>query len=100
MPWLAHYNSKIDQRIGKVKITKCPEECRKQQRLKQGKLGWQKQKEKEKEEEEKKQKEKKPKKRIIVVKRMAEEQRIWNKKKEVVKSEKKAKKLALSKFHK
>jgi len=45
MLWLAHHNSEIDWRIGEVKMTRCPEECEKQWRLKQGKSGWQKQKE-------------------------------------------------------
>ena len=52
--WLAHYNPEINQRTGEVKMTSCPEECEKQQRPKQGKLGWQKQKEKEKKEEKEK----------------------------------------------
>ena len=39
MPWLAHHNSEIDWRIGEVKMTKCSEECGKQWRLVQGKLG-------------------------------------------------------------
>ena len=43
MSWLAHYNSEIDWRIGEVKMTRCLEECGKQWRPKQGKLGWQKQ---------------------------------------------------------
>ena len=30
IPWLACYNSEIDWRTGKVKITRCPKECRKQ----------------------------------------------------------------------
>ena len=51
MPWLAHYNSKIDWKTGEVKMTRCPEECGKQWRLKQGKSGWQKQKEEEAKEE-------------------------------------------------
>ena len=51
---LAHHNHEIDWRIEKVKMMRCPEECRKQWRPKQGKLGWQKQKEKEKKEEERK----------------------------------------------
>ena len=52
MPWLAYHNPEIDWRIGKVKMMKCPEECGKQQRPKQGKLGQQKQKKEEKKEEE------------------------------------------------
>ena len=35
----AHHNPKINQRTGEVKMTRCPEKCRKQQRPKQGKLG-------------------------------------------------------------
>ena len=45
MSQLIHYNSKINQRIGEVKITRCPEKYRKQ-----GKSGWQKQKKEEKKE--------------------------------------------------
>ena len=30
MPWLAHHNPEIDWRTGKVKMTRCPEECGKQ----------------------------------------------------------------------
>jgi len=30
MPWLAHHNPEIDWRTGKVKITRCLEECGKQ----------------------------------------------------------------------
>ena len=47
MPQLAHYNPEINQRIGEVKITRCPEEHEKQQRPKQGKSGQEKQKEEE-----------------------------------------------------
>ena len=32
MLWLAHYNLEIDWRMGKVKMTRCPEECGKQWR--------------------------------------------------------------------
>ena len=42
MLWLAHYNPEIDWRIGKVKITRCPEECGKQWRLEQEKSDWEK----------------------------------------------------------
>ena len=69
MPWLAHYNPEINQKTGEVKIMRYPEECGKQQRLKQGKSGWQKQKEEEakeeagkKQEEKEEKKQKKPKK--------------------------------------
>ena len=59
MLWLAHHNLKIDQRIEEVKMIRYLKECKKQQRLKQEKLGWQKQKEKEKREEAGKKQEKK-----------------------------------------
>jgi len=51
MPWLAHYNPEIDWKTGEVKMTRYPEECGKQWRPKQGKVGWQKQKEEEEKEE-------------------------------------------------
>ena len=54
MPWLTCYNSKIDQKIGEVKITRCLKEYEKWQRLKQKKLEWQKKKKKEKKKEEEK----------------------------------------------
>ena len=79
MPWLACHNPEIDWRIGEVKMTKCPEECGKQWRPVQRKLGWEKQKEKEaKEEASKKRKEKDKKKkqkreRTMEVKKVAEE---------------------------
>ena len=57
MPWLAHHNPEIDWKTGEVKMTRCPEECGKQWRLKQGKLGWQKQKEEEAKEETRKKQE-------------------------------------------
>ena len=40
MPWLVYHNTEIDWKIGEVKMTRCPEECGKQWRLKQEKLGW------------------------------------------------------------
>jgi len=49
--WLACHNPEINWRTGEVKMTRCPEECGRQWRLKQEKLGWQKQKEKEAKEE-------------------------------------------------
>ena len=52
MPWLACYNPEIDWRTGEVKMMRCPEECGKQWRPVQGKLGWEKQKEEEIEEKE------------------------------------------------
>jgi len=83
-------------------MTRCPEECGKQWRPKQEKLGWQKQKEKEakeeagKKREEKAEKQKKKKlkrEKTMKVKRVAEEWEIWNKEEETAKSEVEAKKL-------
>jgi len=50
MPWLVHHNPEIDWKTGEVKMTRCLEECSKQQRPMQGKSGWEKQKEEEKRE--------------------------------------------------
>jgi len=47
MPWLAYYNPEIDWKTGEIKMTRYPEECGRQWRPKQEKLGWQKQKEEE-----------------------------------------------------
>jgi len=108
MPWLVHHNSKIDWRTGEVKITRCPEECGKQWRPKQGKLGWQKQKKEEAKEEagkrreekaEKQKKRKLKRERTMEVKRVAEEWEIWNEEEEAAKSEAEAKKLVPEKFH-
>jgi len=97
MPWLTHHNPEIDWRTGEVKITRCPEECEKQWRLKQGKSGWQKQKEKEKKKEEKeqkiKEKKKSKKKRTIKLKKVEKEWKIWDEEEEV-------KKLVLEYFYK
>ena len=102
---LAYHNPEIDQKTGEVKMTKCPKECGRQWRLKQRKLGWQKQREEEKKEEKsrkqekrKERKEKKPKK--MEVRKIAEEQEIWNEEEEAVKSEEEIKKLVLERFHK
>ena len=46
---LAYHNSKIDWRIGEVKMSRYLEECGKQQRLKQKKVGQKKQKKEEEE---------------------------------------------------
>ena len=110
MAQLACHNPEIDQKTGEVKMTRCPEECGKQQRSKQGKLGWQKQKEeKQKGEEEKKQKEKEKKKEIEKKRKklnkekmvkIVEEQEIWDEEEEVAKSEEEAKKLVPEHFHK
>ena len=64
MPQLACHNSEIDWKTGKVKMTRCPEKCEKQWRLKQKKPEQKKQKKRgKKEEEERKQEEKKQKKK-------------------------------------
>ena len=106
MLWLAHYNPEIDWRMREVKMTRCPEECEKQWRPVQGKLGWEKQKEEEVREEvgkkrEKKEKErkKKQKKKMVEVRKVAEEWEIWDEEEEVAKSEAEAKKLVPEKFH-
>jgi len=108
MPWLACYNPEIDWKTGEVKMTRCPEECGKQWRPKQGKLGWERQKEEEakevagrkREERANKQKKKQKKERMMEVKRMAEEWEIWDEEEETAKSEADAKKLVPEKFHK
>jgi len=43
IPWLARHNLEIDWRTGKIKMTRCPEECGKQWRPTQENLGWGKQ---------------------------------------------------------
>ena len=98
MPWLACHNSEIDWRIGEVKMMRCPEKYRKQQRPAQGKSGWEKQKEEEAKEKAKKKKQKKEK--MMEVKKVAEKQEIWEEEKEAARSEVEAKKLVPEKFHK
>ena len=86
-------------------MTRCPEECGKQWRLKQGQ---QKQKEEEAKEETgkkqekktEKQKRKQKKEKTIDVKKVTEEQDIWDKEEKAARSEAEAKKLVLEKFHK
>ena len=104
---LACHNPKIDWKTGEVKITRCPEECGKQWRLKQGKPGWQKQRKVErkeetgKEREEKAEKQKKQKKeRTIYEKKIVKKWEIWDEDEEVTKLEAEAKKLVPEKFHK
>ena len=63
MPWLAYHNPEINWRTEEVKMTRCPEECEKQWRPVQGKLGWEKQKEEEAKKEVGKKKRKKRKRR-------------------------------------
>jgi len=108
IPWLACHNPEINWKTEEVKMTRCPEECGKQWRPKQGKLGWQKQKEEEAKEEagkrreekaEKQKKKKLKKERAIEVKRVAEEWEIWDEEEEVAKSEAEAKKLVPEQFH-
>jgi len=80
-----------------------PEECGKQWRPKQGKLGWQKQKKEErkgkagKKQEERYQRKRE---RTMEVKKVAEEWEIWDKEGEAIKSEKEGKKLVPERFHK
>jgi len=108
MPWLAHHNPEVNWRTGEVKITRCPPECGKQWRPKQGKSGWQKQKEEEakeeggrrREERAEKQKKKLKKERPMEVKKLTEEWEIWDEEEEAAKSEADVKKLAPEKFHK
>jgi len=105
MPWLACHNPKIDWRTGEVKMMRCPEECGKQWRPVQGKLGWEKQKEEEAKEEVEKRKEEKEKKKkqkkgkTVEVRKVVEEWEIWEEEEEVAKSEAEAKKLVPEKFH-
>ena len=105
MPWLAHHNPEIDWRTGEVKMTRCPEECGKQWRPVQGKLGWEKQKEeKAKEEAGKKREEKEKMKRqkkgkTMEVKKVAEEWEIWDEEEKAAKSEVEAKKMVPEKYH-
>ena len=78
MPWLVCHNPEIDWRTEEVKMMRCPEECGKQWRPVQGKLGWEKQKEEEAKEEagkkqEEKEKRKQKKGKTVEVKRITEE---------------------------
>jgi len=106
IPWLARHNPEIDWRTEEVKMMRCPEECGKQWRPVQEKLGWEKQKEEEAKEEAGKRREEKDKKRkqkkekIMEVKKVAEEWEIWDDDDEAAKSEAEAKKLVPEKFHK
>ena len=105
MPWLAHYNLEIDWKTGEVKIIRCPEECGKQWRPVQGKLGWEKQKEEEAREEAGKKKEEKEKKKqkkgkTVEVKKVVKEWEIWDEEEEVARSEIEVKKLVPEQFHK
>ena len=104
MPWLAHHNLEIDWRTGEVKMMRCPEECGKQWRLVQGKLGWEKQKEEEAREEagkkrEEKEKRKRKKGKIMEVKKITEEWEIWDEEEKAARSEVEAKKLVPERFY-
>ena len=105
MPWLARYNPEIDWRTGKVKMTRCPEECGKQWRPVQGKSGWEKQKEEEAKEEagkkrkEKDKKKKQKKRKTMEIKKVVEEWEIWDEEEEAAKSEAEVKKMVPEKFH-
>jgi len=97
----------IDWKTGEVKMTRCPEECGKQWRPVQGKLGWEKQKEEEtreeaekrREEREKEKKKKQKKGKTIEVRKVVEEWEIWDEEEETAKSEAEAKKMVPEKFH-
>ena len=87
-----------------MKITRCLEECGKQWRLVQEKLGWKKQKEEEAREEAGKKKEEKEKRKMkkgkmMEVKKIAEEWEIWDEEEEAARSEVEAKKLVPERFH-
>ena len=104
MLWLTRHNQEINWKKGKVKMTRCLEECGKQWRLEQGKSGWQKQKEEEaKEEAERKWEEWEMRRRkgrkIAEVKKVAEKWEIWDEEEKAARSEVEARKLVLEKFH-
>ena len=102
MPWLERHNPEIDWKIGEVKMTRCPEECGRQWRPVQGKLGWEKQKEEEAKEEvgrKREEKERRKKGKPMEVKKVVEEWEIWDEEEEAAKSEEEAKKLVPEKFH-
>jgi len=106
--WLARHNPEIDWKTGEVKMTRCLEECGKQWRPVQGKSGWEKQKEEEakkkagkkREEKEKEKKKKQKKGKMVEVRKVAEEWKIWDEEEEVAKLEAEAKKLVPERFHK
>ena len=102
---LAHHNPEIDWKTGEVKMTRCSEECSKQWRPVQGKLGQKRQKEKEakkearKKREEKEKKKKQKKRKTMKVKKVTEEWEIWNEEEEVAKLEAETKKMVPKKYH-
>ena len=105
MPWLVYHNPEIDWRTGEVKMTRCPEECGKQWRLVQEKLGWEKQKEEEAKEEARRKREKKDKKKkqkkgkMIEIRKVVEEWEIWDEEEEAAKLKAEAKKMVPEKYH-
>jgi len=108
VPWLARHNPEVNWRTGEVKMTRCPPECGKQWRPKQGKSGWQKQKEEEAKEEAgrkreakaEKQRKKQKREKLVEIKRLTEEWEIWDEEEEAAKSEADTKKLVPEKFYK
>ena len=101
MPWLERHNPEIDWKMRKVKMMRCPEECGKQWRPVQGKLGWEKQKEEEarEEKEERRKKKEKKKGKTVEIRKVAEEWEIWDEEEKAAKLETEAKKLVPEKFH-
>ena len=105
MLWLPCHNSEIDWKTGEVNMTRCLEECGKQYRPTQGKLGWEKQKEEEAKEEAEKKREEKYRKReqkrekMIEVKKVAEEWEIWDEEEAAARLEEEAKGLVPKRFH-
>ena len=105
MLWLARHNPEINWKTGEVKITRCLEECGKQWRPVQGKLGWEKQKEEEVREKVEKRREEKEKRKKqkngkpVEVRKVMEEWEIWDEKEEAAKSEAEAKKSVPEEFH-
>ena len=87
-------------------MTRYLEECGKQWRPVQGKLGWKKQKKEEAKEEAGKRREEKEKKRklkkekTVEVKKVAEKWEIWDEEEEAIRLKEEVKKLVLEKFHK
>jgi len=104
--WLACHNPEIDWRTEEMKMSRCLEECSKQWRPVQGKLGWEKQKEEEakeeagKKREEKEKRKRQKKEKTMEVKKVVEEWEIWDEEEEAARSEAEAKKLVPDKFHK
>jgi len=72
MPWLGRYNPEIDWKTGEVKMTRCPDECRKKWKMgRQMKPGWKKQEERK----EKKERRKPTIKEVRMIERIREEKK-------------------------